>query len=129
MTTYEYPANLGDYLGAHHDGNFNTQTAEIKGAIGVLKRGTILAAGSGADAGKLVLLTIGTEAAAYGVLLNESIDTSAAFSNGSVTGSIARSGTFRAAALIIPTGVNAGLVSDTLREKGVFIEGVLVAPA
>ena len=44
--------NLGDILGAHHDGNFNTQVSEIKSGIGVLERGTVLASGAGADIGK-----------------------------------------------------------------------------
>ena len=80
------PANLGDILGAHHDGNFQTQVREIKAGIGVLTRGTILATGTAGDIGKLVKLTAGTEAQAYGVLLDPSIDTAAAFGDGSVTG-------------------------------------------
>ena len=62
-TTYTLPANLGDILGAHHDGNFKTQVSEIKAGIGVLKRGTVLASGTAGDIGKLLLLTAGTEAA------------------------------------------------------------------
>ena len=68
---------------------------EIKPGIGVLKRGTILASGTGADIGKLVLLSATMEAQAYGVPLDPSIDTSAAFSDGSVTGSIAKAGSFK----------------------------------
>ena len=59
--------------------------SEIKGGIGVLTRGTILATGTAGDVGKLVKLTAGTEAQAYGVLLDPAIDTSAAFGDGSVT--------------------------------------------
>ena len=70
MSTYTLPQNLGDILGAHHDGNLQTQVSEIKAGIGVLARGTILATGSGADIGKLVKLTAGTEASAYGILLD-----------------------------------------------------------
>ena len=57
MPTYTLPSNLGDILGAHHDGNLNTQVCGIKAAQGVLKRGTVLAAGTLTDAGKLVPLT------------------------------------------------------------------------
>jgi hypothetical protein len=39
MTTYTLPSNLGDILGAHHDGNLQTQVSEIKAGIGVLARG------------------------------------------------------------------------------------------
>ena len=70
MTTYTLPQNLGDILGAHHDGNFNTQVSEIKAGIGVLLRGTVLASGAGADIGKLVKLSATTEASAYGILLD-----------------------------------------------------------
>ena len=90
MPTYNLPSNLGDILGAHHDGNLNTQLSEIKTGIGVLTRGTILATGAGADIGKLVKLAATTEAQAYGILLDPVIDTGAAFSDGSVTGSIAK---------------------------------------
>jgi hypothetical protein len=90
---------------------------------GVLKRGTILATGGGADVGKLVLLSPTTEAYAYGVLLDPSIDTSAAFSDGSVTGSIARAGSFKGSALIVPPGVDAGLIAVALRGRGIFLRG------
>ena len=70
MTTYTLPQNLGDILGAHHDGNLQTQVSEIKAGIGVLQRGTILAIGTAGDIGKLVKLTAGTEAQAYGILLD-----------------------------------------------------------
>ena len=57
MPTYTLPQNLGDILGAHHDGNLETQVSKIKNGIGVLLRlGTILAAGAGADIGKLIEL-------------------------------------------------------------------------
>jgi hypothetical protein len=128
MSTYTLPQNLGDVLGAHHDGNFHTEVCEIKGGIGVLTRGTVLAAGSGADIGKLVKVTAGTEAQAYGVLLDPSIDTAAAFSDGTVTGSVAKAGSFRGPALIVPTGIDAGLVSVALRGRGIFVEGPITVP-
>ena len=76
--------------------------------------GTILAAGSGADVGKLVKLSATTEANAYGILLDPAIDTAAAFSDGSITGSIAKAGSFRGPALIVPTCVDAGLIAVAL---------------
>ena len=127
--TYTLPANLGDILGAHHDGNLQTQVSEIKGGIGVLQRGTVLASGTGADIGKLVKLTATTEAAAYGILLDPSIDASIAFGDGSVTGSIAKAGSFRGPALLVPAGIDAGLVSVALRGRGIFVEGAIPVPA
>ena len=127
--TYTLPANLGDILGAHHDGNFNTQVSEIKAGIGVLARGTVLASGTGADIGKLVKLSATTEANAYGILLDPQVDTAVAFGDGSVTGSVAKSGTFRGPALIVPTGVDAGLIAVALRGRGIFVEGAIPVPA
>ena len=129
MPTYTLPANLGDILGASHDGNFNTQLYEIKSGIGVLTRGTILATGTAGDIGKLVKLTAGTEAQSYGVLLDPSVDTGGAFSDGTVTGSIAKSGTFKGSALIVPAGVDAGLIAVSLRGRGIFVEGSIPVPA
>jgi hypothetical protein len=77
--TYELPQNLGDLMGAYDEAHWQTVVAEIKPNIDVLQRGTILAIGSGGDVGKLVLLTAGTEAQSYGVLLDSSIDTAAPF--------------------------------------------------
>jgi hypothetical protein len=68
-------------MGAYDEAHWQTAVLEIKTGSGVLKRGTILATGSGADVGKLVRRTAGTEAQSYGVLLDPAIDTSAAFSN------------------------------------------------
>ena len=73
-------------------------------------------------------LTAGTEAQAYGVLLDPAIDTSAAFGDGSVTGSIAKAGSFRGPALIVPPGVDAGLISVALRGRGIFVEGPITVP-
>jgi hypothetical protein len=129
MSTYTLPQNLGDILGAHHDGNFQTQVSEIKAGIGVLKRGAILATGTAGDIGKLVLLTAGTEAQAYGVLLDPAIDTAVAFGDGSVTGSIAKAGSFRGPALIVPAGVDAGLIAVALRGRGIFVEGPIIPGA
>ncbi len=128
MSTYILPQNLGDILGAHHDGNFNTQVSEIKAGIGVLKRGTLLATGTAGDIGKLVLLTAGTEAQSYGILLDPAIDTAVAFGDGSVTGSIAKAGSFKGSALLVPAGVDAGLIAVALRGRGIFVEGPITVP-
>jgi Bacteriophage lambda head decoration protein D len=127
--TYDLPQNLGDLMGAYDEAHWQTAVLEIKAGIGVLKRGTILASGTGADIGKLVLLSATTEAQAYGVLLDPSIDTAAPFSDGSVTGSIAKAGSFKGSALIVPAGVDAGLIAVALRGRGIFVEGPITVPA
>jgi hypothetical protein len=127
--TYELPQNLGDLMGAYDEAHWQTVVAELKPDTGVLVRGTVLASGAAGDAGKLVKLTAGTEAAAYGILLDPSVDTSAAFSDGSVTGSIARAGSFKGPALIVPTGINVITLTTRLRELGIFTEGAIVVPA
>ena len=126
--TYELPLNLGDLMGAYDEAHWQTAVLEIKAGIGVLTRGTILASGTAGDIGKLVKLTAGTEAQAYGVLLDPSIDTAQAYSDGSVTGSIAKAGSFRGPAIIVPTGVDAGLIAVALRGRGIFVEGPITVP-
>jgi hypothetical protein len=126
--TYDLPQNLGDLMGAYDEAHWQTQVCEIKAGIGVLVRGTILASGTAGDIGKLVLLSAGTEAQAYGVLLDPSIDTAGAFSDGTVAGSVAKAGSFRGPALIVPTGVDAGLIAVALRGRGIFVEGPITVP-
>ena len=94
-----------------------------------LLRGTVLATGTAADVGKLVKLSATTEAHAYGILLDPAIDTTVAFSDGSVTGSVAKVGSFQGSALIVPAGVDAGLIAVALRGRGIFIEGPITVPA
>ena len=126
--TYDLPQNLGDLMGAYDEAHWQTAVLEIKAGIGIVKRGAILASGTAGDIGKLVLLAAGTEAQSYGVLLDPAIDTSAAFSNGIVTGSIAKAGSFKGSALIVPAGVDAGLIAVALRGRGIFVEGPIVVP-
>jgi hypothetical protein len=59
----------------------------------------------------------------------QQIDTGVAYSDGSVTGSVAKAGSFRGPALIVPTGVDAGLISVALRGRGIFVEGPIPVPA
>ena len=76
-TTFtDLPTGLSNLLGAYDEGHWQTAVMEIKGGIGILLRGTVLASGSGGDVGKLVPLSASTEAAAYGLLLDEAVDTS-----------------------------------------------------
>jgi hypothetical protein len=127
--TYELPPNLGDIMGAYDEAHWLTETRELKAGIGVLVRGTVLASGDGADAGKLVLLTAGTESAAYGILLEPKVDTAVLLSDGSVTGSVARAGSFKGPALVVPVGINAATLTTRLRELGIFVEGPIIVPA
>ena len=62
------------------------------------------------------------------MLLDEVVDTSVAYSDASVTGSVARAGSFRGPALIVPTGVDAGLIAVALRGRGIFVEGPITVP-
>ncbi len=71
--TYELPQHFGDLMGAYDEAHWQTAVLEIKPGIGVVKRGTILASGTAGDIGKLVLLTAGIEAQAYGVLLDPAV--------------------------------------------------------
>ena len=53
-----------------------------------------------------------------------------AYADGSVTASVAfRACSFRGAALIVPTGIDAGLVAVALRGRGLFVEGPIPAAA
>jgi hypothetical protein len=126
--TYELPPNLGDLMGAYDEAHWETVVAELKPDVGVLTRGTVLSSGSGADAGKLISTTAGNEAQAFGVLLDANVDTAQHFGDGSVTGSIARAGSFRGRALIVGVGTNAATLTTQLRLLGIFVEGVIVAP-
>jgi hypothetical protein len=128
LTTLDVPTGLSNLLGAYDTGHWQTQVCEIKAGIGALARGTILATGSGADVGKLVKLSATTEVNAYGVLLDELIDTTVTYSDGSVTGSVAKAGSSRGPALIVPTGVDAGLIAVALRGRGIFVEGPITVP-
>ena len=46
-----------------------------------------------------------------------------------MTGSIAKAGSFRGPALIVPAGVDPGLISVALRGRGIFVEGPITVPA
>jgi hypothetical protein len=124
---YDLPPNLGDLMGAYDEAHWETFVAELKPASGVLKRGSVLSAVA-ADGGKLTLTTAGSEATAFGVLLDPSIDTAVAFSNNQVTGSVARSGSFKGQALIVGVGTNVVTLTDALRKNDIFVEGPITVP-
>jgi len=125
--TYELPPNLGDLRGAYDEAHWQTFVAELKPDSGVLKRGSVLSAVA-ADGGKLTLTTAGSEATAFGILLDPAIDTAAEFSNGMVTGSVARSGSFKGQALIVGVGTNVATLTDALRKNDIFVEGPITVP-
>ena len=83
-------------MGAYDQAHWETVVLELTPDKGVLQRGAVLSLGG---AGKLDATTAGNEAQAFGVLLDASVDTGAKFSDGSVTGSIAKAGSFRGPAL------------------------------
>jgi hypothetical protein len=83
-------------------------------------RGAVL---TGPD-GKPLATTAGNEAQAFGVLRDPSVDTG----DGSVTGSVARAGSFRGQALIVGVGTNVATLTTQLRLLGIFVEGPIVAP-
>lgn len=125
--TYELPPNLGDLMGAYDQAHWQTFVAELKPDSGVLKRGSVLSAVA-TDVGKLTLTTAGSEATAFGVLLDPAIDTADKFSNNLVTGSVARSGSFKGQALIVGVGTNVATLSDALRKNDIFVEGPITVP-
>ena len=122
--TYNLPQNLGDLMGAYDEAHWETETLELKTDAGVLKRGSVLSL----VAGKLELVAAANQATVYGVLLEASVDTAKKFSDNSVTGSVARAGSFRGGALIVAAGTNAATLKAALRGLGIFVEGPITVP-
>jgi hypothetical protein len=83
-----------------------------------------------AGTGKLDLTKAGNEPQAFGILLDAAIDTaaSAAFSDGSVTGSIAKAGSFRGPALKVGVGADTATLLDALRKNNINVEGPITVP-
>ena len=128
--TYTLPQNLGDILGAHHDGNLQTQVSEIKAGIGVLNAGTILATGTAGDIGKLVKLTAGTEAQLVwhsAGSLNRHCRWHLAMAASPAR--LQRRAVSRVRHCIVPAGMDAGLIAVALRGRGIFVEGPIPVPA
>ena len=126
--TLQSSPGLSDLMGAYDVGHWETVTAQLKPASGVLLRGSVLS-GVAADGGKLSLTVAGSEATAYGILLDASVDTGAANSTGTVTASVARAGSFRGAALIVGAGTDEAALAKQLRLIGIFTEGAIAPVA
>jgi hypothetical protein len=94
---------------------------------GVLARGSVLSAVA-TDAGKLTLTAAGSEATAFGILLDPSVDTVAPFTDGSVTARVARAGSFRGPALIVGVGTDAAALVARLRDQGIYTHGAITVP-
>ena len=124
-TTYDVPTGLSNLLSAYDEGHWETVVLELKPASGVLLRGSVLALVTG----KLELVTATNQATVFGVLLDEAVDTSGAYSDGSVTGSIARTDSFRAPALIVSAGTDPVALADNLRDAGIYVHGAITVPA
>jgi hypothetical protein len=70
--TLQSSLGLSDILGAYDVGHWETVTAQLKPSTGTLLRGSVLSSVV-ADAGKLTLTVGGSEATAYGILLDKSV--------------------------------------------------------
>ena len=122
-TTLDVPTGLSNLLSAYDSGHWEVVVLELKANSGVLKRGSVLSL----VAGKCELVTSTNQASVFGVLLDESIDTSVPYSDGSVSASVARAGSFRASALIVSPGVDGAALQSALRDIGIYLHGVLAA--
>jgi hypothetical protein len=124
-TTYDVPSGLSNLLSAYDEAHWETVVLELKPGSGVLLRGSVLSL----VAGKCELVSATNQATVFGVLLDEAVDTSAAYSDASVTGSIARAGSFRAQALIVSPGTDPVALQSALRDIGIYVHGVILVPA
>jgi hypothetical protein len=79
-----------------------------------------------ANNGVLTPTVAGNEITAYGILLERDVDTSIANSDSTVTGAVARNGSFKAAALTCGIGADVGEITAVLRDNGIILEGILV---
>ena len=127
-TTLQSSPGLSDILGAYDTSHWHTVVARLKPNSGILVRGSVLSAVP-ADSGALSLTAGTAEATAYGILLDAAVDTSVANSAGNVTGSVAKAGSFRGAALIVGAGTDELLLARTLRQNGIFVEGAIAPVA
>jgi hypothetical protein len=125
VTFTDLPTGLSNLLSAYDEAHWETVVAELKPSSGVLARGSVLSA----VGGKLELVSATNQATAFGILLDESIDTSAVYSDASVTGSIAPAGSFRGPALIVSAGTDGIALADKLRDVGIYTHGPITVPA
>jgi hypothetical protein len=124
--TVDLPPALGDIMGVYDSANWETVVLELVPDTGVLTRGTVL---STDVSGKLTASTAGNEMQAFGILLDPSIDTASAFSDGTVTASVARAGSFKGPALIVGVGTDPVKLTGALRQQGIYVEGLITVPA
>jgi hypothetical protein len=124
QTSYDIPQGTSNLMGAYDEKHWQVVVLELKPNSGVLKRGSVLALVSG----KLELVTATNQATAYRILLDLEIDTTVLFADGSITGSIARAGSFRGQALVVAAGTDATALTERLRDIGIFTEGPISVP-
>jgi hypothetical protein len=117
------PTYYSNIFGAAIVGDPDPEVIEFAPAKGLLPMGSIIAL----NAGKGELVKAGTEAAVYGVLLHD-VNTDAAFSGGTVTGSVGRRGSYKAASLIVAPGTNTATLATEMRKLSLFLEGDIVVP-
>jgi hypothetical protein len=125
MTTNS-PTMLSDICGAADIGDLDPVVAVLEPNVGVLVRGSIL---STSATGKLELAAVGNENNSFGILLDSAVDTATAFSDGTVTGSVARHGSFKADQLVVAAGTDVVKLMANLRQQGILLEGQLVVPS
>lgn len=120
--TYDWPPQtLSNLMGAYDEGKWETRVIDFA-AAGTLKRGTVISLDAG---GKGVIAAAGNENQAYGILLDEVIDTTVT----APIGSVARAGSFKANQLLVSVGTDATKLTAALRQQGIFLEGELVVPS
>ena len=123
MSTIEWPQPLSNILGAYDEGKWEAKVIEFLTGTAVLKRGSVISLDAG---GKGVLAAAGNEDNAYGILLDEKVDTAVGTPP---VGSVARAGSFKANQLWVAVGTDVAKLSAALRKQGVFLEGDLVVPS
>jgi hypothetical protein len=122
MLTTESPVFLSEICGSADLGDLDPIQALIAPNIGIIPRGCIMSM----VAGILTPTIVGNEASAYGILISRDVDTTKLNEDGTVSGAVARNGSFKAAALTCGVGANVLLIAATLRTLGIILEGILI---
>jgi hypothetical protein len=120
------PTMLSDICGAADIGDLDPKVISLEPNKGVLLRGSVICINAG---GKGELAAAGNENNSFGILLDSAIDTAVPFSNGNVTGSVGRHGSYKADQLLVGVGTDAVKLEASLRQEGCLLEGSLVVPA
>ena len=131
-TTFtDLPTGLSNLMGAYDDGPLaNRRSAKSKRVSASSRAELCWQQAPAADVGKLVKLDSRNRSAS----LRHSARRSSRHERrllGRIASraAIAKAGSFRGAALIVPTGVDAGLIAVALRGRGIFVEGPITVPA